>query len=83
MEKYNVKKNNIELSGEEFDYYILSFIEKKEELNNWKNKAVLGFYNKKEEPSGEVLYKTVNYVLTSSGIFADNVLFGDASEVEQ
>lgn len=33
-------------------------------------------------PSGEVLYGTSDYILAESGTFADNVLFGDASEVE-
>lgn len=32
-------------------------------------------------PSGEVLYGTSDYVLAESGTFADNVLFGDVSEV--
>ena len=33
-------------------------------------------------PSGEVLYGMIDYALVQSGVFADNILFGDALEVE-
>ena len=33
-------------------------------------------------PSGEVLYGMIDYALAQSGVFADNILFGDALEVE-
>lgn len=32
-------------------------------------------------PSGEVLYGMIDYALAQSGVFADNILFGDALEV--